>query len=465
MATAKAHATSIPESLAAARKNGAERDDFAKSLLVFEASVRAIEKKELLLTHIVNETRHFLGYRQAFLLMQPSRGAKQKVVSASSVAVIDRNTPAIQWIEGLVERLSEDRALESQSSFVLPAYSDSSCTETKTYPFQNFLWTPLLDGGQVVGGLLAARELLWATPDEKLAERFATLYLRELQALKGRSKLSRFPFLTRKKSLIGAAILAGLAAFPVRISAVAPAQIVPSEPSIVSAPFAGVISEIVVAQGARVEAGEPLVRFDATERRNAYEVAIEAEAVAQARFLRASQSAITDDSERREVAIAKAELVLAEAEKTYALQLLEQSELRAEESGIAVYTDRRDFEGKPVQAGQQILQIANPELVKFSIDLPVKDSLVLEEGSRVKVFPDSSPLKPYHATVEEISYEPRLDQRNILSYRISARLDGSTREPPRIGIQGTAKLEGDHAPLIFAVLRRPISMIRQWTGI
>ena len=54
-----------------------------------------------------------------------------------------------------------------------------------------------------------------------------------------------------------------------------------------------------------------------------------------------------------------------------------------------------------MSAGEAILQIANPAKVRFSIDLPVRESLVLKDGARIKVFLDSDPLRPVEATLVE----------------------------------------------------------------
>ena len=132
--------------------------------------------------------------------------------------------------------------------------------------------------------------------------------------------------------------------------------------------------------------------------------------------------------------------------------------------GIATFTDKRDWEGKPVSAGEAIVSVANPENVQFSLDLPVKDSIVLEKGAQVKIFLDSDPLKPLDAVLIDASYRAQPDKRDILSYTVRAELADDTETLPRIGVQGTAQVFGEKASLAYVIFRRPITAVRQYTG-
>jgi multidrug efflux pump subunit AcrA (membrane-fusion protein) len=227
-----------------------------------------------------------------------------------------------------------------------------------------------------------------------------------------------------------------------------------------------VVKQITVAQGAVVEKGTPLLQLDDVEQRNELQIAREQVAVADARYQRASRSAIQSEEGRKELAVALAELQLARAEAAFAEEQLRQTGVIAQRDGIAVYTDKRDWEGRPVRAGEAILQIADPEQIEFSIDLPVSDSIVLRDGARIKVYLDSDPLRAIDAEIIATSYQPRLDKRQILSFRLRAQLPVSHDEPlPRIGTQGNARIFGDTAPLIYVLLRRPLTALRQTLGV
>ncbi|MEM8772433.1 MAG: HlyD family efflux transporter periplasmic adaptor subunit [Pseudomonadota bacterium] len=370
----------------------------------------------------------------------------------------------IRWIEKLTARLAEDVGLDKQHHFSLPAYCDDTDEEAKTYPFTEFLWTPLRDGADIVGGYIAVKETPWQNHEDATADRFARLYAHAWRAIKGSRRSIRSRLATRKRLFIAVFALFLVGAWPVSITALAPAEVSSLDPFIVAAPFDGVVREILVDQNAKVGPDDPLIAFEDIERRNAFEIAAEEEAVALARFARASQGGINNAEAKREIAIAKAELDLARAEKEYAADLLAKTVLTAERQGLAVYSDRRDWVGRPVAAGEAIMQLADPNRIRFAIDLPVKESLVLKEGARVKIFLDSDPLRPIEAKLTEASYQAQTDKRNILAYQLSAIIVDENYAPPRIGVQGTAQIHGDKAPLAYAVLRRPLSFLRQMTG-
>ncbi len=442
----------------------AAQDQMASKLLAFEADLRALNTEAELFAHWCNETRRFLNYRQAFLLHSKVRQTRPRLVSATSLPSVDRDAPFVRWLEKVVNRMAADIGLDKQRCFSLPAYCDDTDEETQNYPFVEFFWTPLVEEEATIGGFLVVRESPWHADEQLVAERFCKLYVHSWQSIKGRGKLARKHRMARKTLWLGAVLIALLALFPVSITALAPAEVVPLDPLVVAAPFDGVVKEILVDQGAPVALGDELIAFEDVEWRSGYDIADETESVASARFQRESQRAIADPRAKREIAVARAELELATTEKAYARELLDKTRLLSEGEGLAVYTDKRDWIGKPVSAGESILQIANPDKVRFSIDLPVRESLVLKDGARIKVFLDSDPLRPVEATLTEASYQAVRDKRDILAYRLSGEIVDTDGDLPRIGVQGTAQIYGDKAPLLYVLLRKPLASLRQFTG-
>ena len=108
--------------------------------------------------------------------------------------------------------------------------------------------------------------------------------------------------------------------------------------------------------------------------------------------------------------------------------------------------------------------MADPQSIELSIDLPVKDSIVLSEGARIKVFLDSDPMNPLEATLTEASYRAAPDKRDILAYTLKADFNDTDNRLPRIGVQGTAQVFSEKASLGYVIFRRPISAFRQYTG-
>lgn len=440
--------------------------DYYSRLLEFENEVRLIKDERELGFHLCNSCRQVIPFEQCFY-GKVSKSGKFTLLSSSSVSIIDRNAPFNRWIEKMVRRLLED-VQSQQAVFSLPKYSSERDEEKDTYPFSEFLWTPQIQDDQLIGGTLMARETQWNDAESAMATRISLLYLHARSAIKGQKSLTRTrvsakPFVY---ALCASMLLLGF--LPVPITALAPVEVTPKQPFILAAPFDGVIKEITATQGEALQPGDPVVVFDDVRLLNEKKLADQREAIADARYQQALQGAIADHRVKREIEVAKAEFELAQAENQYATELLDQAQLKAPVPGIAIFSDKSDWEGKPVSAGEAIVAVADPSKVQLKIDLPIKESVVLSEGARIKIFLDSDPLNPLEATLTEASYRAEPDKRDILAYTLTAELVDSEfdseSELPRIGVQGTAQVFSGKASLAYVIFRRPITAFRQYTG-
>jgi hypothetical protein len=108
--------------------------------------------------------------------------------------------------------------------------------------------------------------------------------------------------------------------------------------------------------------------------------------------------------------------------------------------------------------------IADPDNADIRIDLPVEDAIVLHQGAPAELFLDTDPLRPLAARLVHASYQAEVTPSGILAYRVKATFDNE-RRPPRIGLHGTAKIEGEKIPLALYLFRRPIAVLRQTLGL
>lgn len=430
------------------------------ALLQFEGDVRRQQSVNELIYLVANETRRIVAYEQMFVLREGHVGEGFHVVGASSIALIDRNAPLIQAIERVVAAVAAETGTKARG-FDATAYSDDPAVAE--YPFHAWHWQPLTDrAGHVFAGLLVARQAPLREAEDTRLARIGETVGHGWLALTGGRPVRRFPkFDTRmKRGLLAAVIIAAL--FPVRMSALAPVEVVAARPYVISAPYAGVIQRLEVPPNALVKAGQPVLTFEDIKVRNELEQATEKLAVARAKVERATSAAFAKAEEAREIGPLQAEYDLAKADYDYARDVMAKSQITAPRGGMAIYSDRRDWEGRAVNTGDPILQIADPRQVAFRIDLPAKEQLTLKPGARVKIWLDAQPLWALRGTVEEASYQARPTAEGILAFAVSAKPAGST---PRIGSRGTAKLYGQWVPFAYSLFRRPIASARQYLGI
>jgi hypothetical protein len=427
-------------------------------LLQFEAEIRRQLSVNELGYLIANETRRIVDYDQLFLLHPPLIGQRWQVKAVSSLAVVDRNALLIQAVETAVAKLNEPAVARDMDADTLssdPAISD--------YPFGYWRWQPLMDRyGQAFAALLLARKQPFLEADHVKLNRIAETTGHAWLALTGGKPARRFTGLTQKrKNWLYLGLLAA-ALFPVRLSVLAPVEVVAARPYVIAAPFPGVISRIHVAPNGGVKAGEVVLTFEDIKVRNEMQQTLERLRVAKAKIERATSASFADKEEARQIATTRAEYQLAQADYNYATDLLAKSQITAPVDGMAIYSDRRDWEGRAVNAGDPIIQIANPTEIAYHIDLPAKEQMTLRQGGSVKIWLDAQPLWALSGRVEQASYQARPTADGVLAFAIIAKPEG---EHPRIGSRGTAKLYGQWVPFSYALLKRPIASVRQFLGL
>lgn len=432
-------------------------------LLQFEAEMRRFGTVPELGYFLANETRRVVPYDQMFVVRRARLGEGFRVEAASSIAIVDRNAPLIQSVERMVADWERGAGGTGQARALTLEASPEGNEPLDDYPFRHWLWHPMRDkDGNVFGGLLAAFGRETKETDIVRLNRVAETAEHAWRALTRGEPVRRIAKVTRKQRRGIAIALIIIALFPVRMSALAPAEVVAARPYVITAPMDGVLAEVAVAPYSPVKKGQLLARFEDVRYRNDFQLAQERLAVAKARVERASSAAFADvANESRDVAIMRAEYQEAEAAYSYAKDMLAKSELIAPRDGVAIYTDRRELEGRALSTGMPIMQVADPEAVELRVDLPVKQQMSLKAGAPVKLWLDSNPLWAVDGELATISYQARQTPDNVTAFTLTARLRGAT---PQIGSRGTAKVSGGVAPFIYTILRRPIATVRQTIG-
>lgn len=435
------------------------------TLLQLEKEARHAESAAAFAYVAVNRTRALLPHRQAVLLRRRPDG-RWRVEAVSDVAVLDNDAPIVRWVAGIAPDL------DSPSGEAAPRpVSAAQVRETERETWVEFcaphgLWVPLRHpDGTRVGAMLLLRDRPFDEGEAVLAGRLADTYAHAWKATAPRRWSRRASPGRRRLLTAGAlAIVAAVLAVPVHQSALAPAQVVPREPEVVSAPLDGVIQTFHVRPNQPVEAGAALFSFEDAVLRNALAVAEEELAVAEAELRTATQGAFRDAEGRAGLAVLRSRVDLRQAERAWAAEQLSQVTVAADRAGIAVFHDVADWVGRPVSTGQKVLVIADPDRVELRLHLAVADAISLDPGAPVRLFLDVAPLDPLRAELLHAAYEPELSDEQILGYRVVARL-AEDQPAPRIGLQGTAKIEGPRAPLAVHLFRRPIAAARQFLGL
>ncbi len=446
-----------------------QSDRALKARLDALENLRAVEKgfreanTEAELAHLVaNQTRKLVGARQVVVFRQTGR--KFFVVAVSSVAVVDRATPFIRWMETTARRARASFASNSTTAFEASAFQGGHQTTAQSYPFPYLIWSPIVDRkGDSFAGVLCARETPWTADDSRFIDAHKDVIAVHWRALGGRASRRSRRWLRGTLKALAVTLLCGAMALPVPMTTLAPFEVVAHAPQHVTAPLNAVIKTVLVRPNQPVVRGQPLLQFDDTILRNELRVAEQAVTVAAARYDLAQQNAFRDPSARRDVSIAKAELDLKSAERDFAQEKLAKTTVYAARDGIAIYSDEDTLIGRPVKVGERLLDIADPDAVALRVEVPIADAIVIDKSQRVRLFLNSEPLSSLEGRITAIGYHAEPNSTQQLVYPVKAKFD-RTNQVARIGDRGTAQLFGETVPLAFFLLRRPFTSLRQYFG-
>lgn len=438
------------------------------TLLQLGRRARAASTPEQLAFVMVNESLQLLDYRQSSLWLTGGFG---RVAAVSGVPEPDPNAPYVQWLGHVFrQQLKQASAIQGTTpssttevrALQATHLSDTLATDWASWLPAHGLWLPLVVKEQVLGVLLLARDNIWSEAEIALAKELVDVYAHALAThFQQRQHRQWWKAFKHKKWVwIGLAVAC---LFPVRMSVLAPAEVIPLEPFLVRAPLDGVIEKLSVIPNQPVAVGDALFSLDTRVLQSQYALAQQAYSTAQEEYRQSAQLAVTDDKGKLEMALRRGLLAEKSVELEYTASQLKRVQVKAERAGVAVFTDVNDWLGKAVVIGEKILLLADPQQVELRIDLPASDIIPIEPGASVNLYPNASPISSYSATVKSVSYQAEPTASGVLAYRIKAELSADDALP-RIGLMGTAKISGNRVPLIYYLFRKPVTAARQWLG-
>ena len=432
------------------------------ALLQLQKRARHAATAEELGFLMVNDSHGLLRYRQAALWRRPAGGEGEgRVAAVSGLAVVEADAPYVLFLR----RLMAGSAASKGPVALTASEAGEGAAEWAEFLPAHALWVPLdAPGGRRLGALLLARDEPFAEGERVLAETLADAYAHAWAALLGPEAPGWLGRLRDRRVRIGLAAGALLLALvPVRQSALAPGEVVAHQPTVVRAPFDGVVESFLVRPNQPVAEGEALFRLDPAKLNNRLEVARASLQVAEAEHRQAAQQAVFDEKSKAGLAVLAGRREQAAAEVAYVESLLQRIEVKAPRAGTAIFADADDWIGRPVALGERILIVADPKSAELEVRLPVADAIALEPGARVRFFLNVVPDQPVEALLTTAAYKPEALPDGTVSYRIRARLEEGAS--PRIGLQGTAKIYGERTTLFYYLFRRPLAALRQRVGL
>lgn len=438
------------------------------SLLGLEQQLRKASDLAQLFYTLVNQTHRCVPFTQALLLIGNNLEHTQ-IVAASDIPTVDYTSPYISWAERLSKELVSSENPSTQKVMKAEDFSDELAAEWRSLGLPAFfLWQPLMVealDNQPAGALLLFRDQAWSDAECEISLHIGNSAGHALFALRRQQSLFRgvLPRLLQRKTLIISLTLLVLF-IPVRLSTLAPVEVIPKDPYVVAAPLDGVVETVTVLPNQAINKGDLLAQIETNELKSEEAITHQALLVAQAELKTVQQSGFMDPRQKSRFAELEAQVKLRLVQWQYAQERLSRAEIVSNMAGVAVLGDPSEWKGRPVKVGERIFLVADPEQVEFEVMLPVKDSIALLPEAEVRVFLDNDPIRAWSSKLKHATYEPRPTSDQQVAYRLVVSLLPHEGVPPRIGLRGTAKIYGERVSLFFYLFRRPITSFRQWLG-
>ena len=412
---------------------------------------------------VVNETFRLINYRQAVLCRRRPSGALT-VKAVSQVDTPEKNAPFIVWLQRLLKKILKTHNPAEPFTVSQEEIPTAFHKGWEEWSAPYGLWCPLQSGDTLLGGIWFSRETPWETPEIALLNQLADAYGHDWLALRQR------PGRLRKVSgnlvsgwplkLFFIALVSVLLALPVPLTVMAPAQVIPIDPVVITSPLNGVIKQFHIQPNQEVTKGQLLFSLDDTDLRNRHAVAVKALAVIKAELKRTTQKSLITVKGSGDADLLRARVKSKEAEVRFAADELARIQVHAERDGIAVFGDVNDWIGKPVVTGEKVMTLADPGRTEIEIWVPVDNAVNLKQDAQVRMFLNIDPTHVLRAKIRQTSYEPLVSPENVLAFPVKAAFEPKTSSA-RVGLRGTAKIYGEKTRLYYYLLRRPMAAARK----
>lgn len=422
---------------------------------------------------LVNDTTALAPYRQAGLWY-----AAQGIKTLSGLVQPEVNAPYAQWFKAVCEHLRTKAGATPGAPLPFTAASVPAVQArdwAEWWP-AHALWVPMPAEGPVAG-LVLVRDEPFTQSELTLVQEWCSVWWHALEALRRSQRRGLLapwrrdlvgalppPKAWWKRPLVLTAVALLVAAFlPVRLSVLAEGELVPRNPTVIRAPLDGVVDVFHVQPNELVKKDQPLFGFDEALIGSQLEVAEQALVTAATEYRQTLQQALTDASVRPQIAVLSGRIEEKRAEVDYLREQLSRARVLAPQDGVVLFDDPTQWIGRPVTIGERILRIADTDDVEVEAWLPIGDAIALEAGAPVKLFLNADPLRPVTARLRYIAHDAAERPDGSFAYRARATLEGTTSH--RVGLKGTAKLEGERVLAIYWVMRRPIATVRAKLGL
>ncbi len=227
--------------------------------------------------------------------------------------------------------------------------------------------------------------------------------------------------------------------------------------SYISAPYDGMISDVLVHEGDEVKGGSLLLKLDVREI-----VLREAQGAADiVRYQReVEKSRATDDLADMKIAQSKIEEAQAGLEKVR--YYLRQAGIKAPHDGVVVEGDSRKLLGSPVSKGDILLKIATVADMYVHVRISERDIDLISRSIGGKLILLSRPTQTFSLILDKLIPMAEVDSREGNVFILKAMIDDPPQGWWRPGMSGMVKIDAGRRKIIWILTHRLTDFIRMY---
>lgn len=408
---------------------------------------------------ILNDTLQVVRYDRA-VLWEISEKKKFDLLGVSGETNVDPKTALAQQLKGIVEKIANVEQAQILSQELIESYITS-----QGHANASVVWLPIKAGDKLKLGLWLEK---WEGPKWQYDEiEILTFLMQNYGAAWDKfENRTYFSFKPLKKPIYSVLAALFLLSFviPAPLRIVAPCEVVPADPVLITAPLQGIIESIAVEPGQRVKTGDVLFEYDKKVPLDELQVIVKQVNITQAEMQKALGLSRKDPNARAELGVLQEKLSkerkTLDAARFKATKLIVTSPI----DGVAIIQDPDQWRGNPVDIGEKVMMVSDPDKSKVRIWIPEEDNVEINPEYDVRVILNVHPDTTYYARIDYIASSITMSETNVPSFLAEAHWIEEKNEGVKLGLKGTAVLYGENVSLIYWVLRKPWMFVRRSIG-
>lgn len=437
-------------------------DTLAKALSSLNFKLFSAEKIKALEFTILNETAQIIPYDRAVLV--DMRQSPYKVVGVSGQSSLPPHTPLADKWQRLMGSLSNPMRAAVLTENLFSRHQEIWHEVLKEQGGTAVFWLPIPVKGKTGFALWLERwnGALFQPKEIELLASLSGLFGLALSKFAPRLP-QNIPYRQLTHALI-LGILISLVFIRIPLRIVASCEVVPNDPTVVTAPLDGIVAEMIVKPGTEVSPGDLLFEYDKRVPLQELKVAQKQVEITETELNRAKTEGIKDPQALAEMTLLELKL----QKENLALELAEYYASRlsvtSPTKGVIMLDNPEEWRGRPVKVGQRVLIVSDPHNTKVRLWIAEDDNIVLNKELPVKVFLNVNPAKSYPAKLDYVADFTSVNEKRVRGFEAEALWFKQPLEV-KLGLKGTAILYGNNVSLIYYLFRRPWAFLRRATGL